>query len=102
MPMGDTPSDPRADQFSVRLDRQNPYLRVQAVNVFVRDQDRSLRFYLDQLGFSLAGDITFQNGFRWLAVSPPDGSTVLSLVAPTRDSKEYKEIGRPTHVVFVT
>lgn len=100
--MGDTPSRPDTQQFSVRLDRQNPYLRIHAVNVFVRDQDRSLRFYLDTLGFILHGDVTFQNGFRWVAVSPPDGTAVLSLVAPKRDSKEYKWIGRPTHVVFVT
>jgi len=86
----------------VRLDRQDPYLRIHAVNVFVRDQDRSLRFYLDKLGFILHGDVTFQNGLRWVAVSPPDGTAVLSLVAPKRESKEYKWIGRPTHVVFVT
>jgi len=100
--MGGPPSNPGSDQFSVRLDRQDPYLRIHAVNVFVRDQDRSLRFYLDKLGFILHGDVTFQSGFRWVAVSPPDGTAVLSLVAPKRDSKEYKQIGRPTHVVFVT
>jgi serine phosphatase RsbU (regulator of sigma subunit) len=100
--MADTRSKPGADQFNVRLDRQDPYLRIQAVTVFVRDQDRSLRFYLDQLGFNLAGDVKLQSGFRWLAVSPPDGTAVLSLVAPKRDSKEYKLIGRPTQVTFVT
>ena len=29
----------------------DPYVRVHAVNVYVRDQERSLRFYLDKLGF---------------------------------------------------
>jgi len=79
-----------------------PHLRIHAVNVFVRDQEKSLRFYLDQLGFDLAFDARLQSGERWVAVSPPDGSAVLTLVAPDPESVEYKLIGRPTSVVFVT
>jgi serine phosphatase RsbU (regulator of sigma subunit)/catechol 2,3-dioxygenase-like lactoylglutathione lyase family enzyme len=72
------------------------------VNIFVRDQDRSLRFYLDQLGFRLALDARLQSGDRWVAVAPPDGSAILSLVVPKPNSQEYKLIGRSTQVVFVT
>jgi len=82
--------------------RPQPHLRVHAINVFVRDQEQSLRFYLDQLGFILVGDVRFGSGMRRVAVAPPDGSTMLSLVAPQPGSKEYELIGRPTHVVFVT
>ena len=78
------------------------YLGMQSVNVYVRDQDRSLRFYLDQLGFSLAFDAKLQSGERWVAVSPPDGTTTLALIAPKPDTPEYKLIGRATHVSFVT
>jgi len=81
---------------------QQPHLRIHAINIFVRDQDQSLRFYLDQLGFSLVGDVRFGSGQRWVAVAPPDGSAVLSLVAPKPDSKDFELIGRPTQVVFVT
>jgi serine phosphatase RsbU (regulator of sigma subunit) len=83
-------------------DLQNPYLRLHAVNVFVRDQERSLRFYLDQLGFDLAFDARIQSGQRWVAVTPPDGGAVLALIAPAPGSKEHKLIGRATQVVFVT
>src|SRR3982074_1353762 len=83
-------------------DRQNPYLRIHAVNIYVRDQDRSLRFYLDQLGFDLAFDARLQSGQRWVAAAPPDGTAVLTLIAPRPESREYKLIGRPTDVVFVT
>jgi serine phosphatase RsbU (regulator of sigma subunit) len=79
-----------------------PYLRVHGVNIFVSDQDRSLAFYLDQLGFHLALDAQLQSGARWVAVSPPDGTAVLNLIAPAPDSREYKLIGRPTGVVLVT
>src|SRR6266481_5547858 len=79
-----------------------PHLRVHAVNIFVRDQDLSLRFYVDQLGFDLAFDARLQSGGRWVAVAPPDGTAVLTLIAPEPGSREYELIGRPTHVVFLT
>jgi serine phosphatase RsbU (regulator of sigma subunit) len=83
------------------LHSENPYLRVHAVNVFVHDQDQSLRFYVDQLGFSLAFDVRLQTGQRWVGVAPPHGTAVLTLIAPDPDSDEYKLIGKPTGVAFV-
>lgn len=78
------------------------YLRVQSVNVYVRDLEKSMEFYLEQLGFELAFDVITQMGQRWVGVAPPDGTAVLTLIAPPEDSDEYKLIGRSTHVVFVT
>jgi serine phosphatase RsbU (regulator of sigma subunit)/catechol 2,3-dioxygenase-like lactoylglutathione lyase family enzyme len=78
------------------------YLRVHAVNVYVRDQERSLRFYLDQLGFQVAFDARVESGQRMLAVAPPDGTAVLTLVQPEPHSLQYGLIGRATQVVFVT
>src|SRR6266852_6380496 len=89
------------DRSALPLDCENSFLRVHAVNVFVRDQDRSLRFYVDQLGFILAFDVRLQNGERWVGVAPPHGTAVLTLIAPDPDSDEYKLIGQPTQVVFV-
>jgi phosphoserine phosphatase RsbU/P len=83
-------------------DPQRPFLGIHAVNIFVRDQDRSLRFYVDQLGFNLAFDARLQSGTRWVAVSPPDGTAVLTLIEAGPDSKQYDLIGRPTGIVFVT
>ena len=99
--MGGTRLQLAEDLPALRSDGQLGYLRVHGVNVFVRDQDQSLRFYVDQLGFSLMGDVRLGNGDRWVAVAPPDGSAVLSLIAPKPESIEYKFIGRATHVVFV-
>jgi len=95
MAMGSLPLQPP-------LDRQDPYLRLLCINIFVRDQERSLRFFTDQLGFSLVVDESYESGGRWVAVAPPDGSTVLALVAPKRNSDEYKLIGRSRHAVLVT
>lgn len=85
-----------------RLDRKDPYLRLLCVNVFVRDQDRSLHFFVDQLGFNLVLDETYDPIGRWVMVAPPDGSSVLALIAPKRGSKDYKLIGRSKHAVLVT
>lgn len=87
---------------AVRLDRQDPYLRLHAVNIFVRDQDRSLEFYTQQLGFDVALDTGLQSGQRLVAVAPPDGTAVLRLIAPGLGSTAYKLIGQPTQVTFLT
>jgi len=100
--MSSSPLDDPLDPYAFRPDRQDPYLRVLCVNIFVRDQDRSLRFYVDQLGFALVVDENYESGGRWVAVAPPDGSTVLALVTPKRNSAEYKLIGRCRHAVLVT
>ena len=88
-----------SDEF---LDRKDPYLCMLCVNVFVRDQERSLRFYVDQLGFGVVVDESYESGGRWVAVAPPDGNTVLALITPKRKSEEYKLIGRSSHAVVVT
>src|SRR2546425_7046003 len=100
--MGISPLEDGLDRFPIRLDRHDPYLRVLCVNIFVRDQDLSLRFYVDQLGFGLVVDESYEAGGRWVAVAPPDGSTVLALITPKRKSEEYKLIGRCRHAVLVT
>lgn len=83
-------------------EREAPHLRIHAINVYVKDQDASLKFYLDQLGFDMAFDARLQSGERWVAVAPPDGSALLTLIAPNPESREHGLIGRPTGVVFAT
>jgi len=90
------------DASPVRLDRGDPYLRLQSVTVFVRDLDRSLDFYVNRLGFQLVFDARSKAGRPYVAVSPPDGTANLTLVAPEPGSEQLKLIGRPTHVVFIT
>jgi phosphoserine phosphatase RsbU/P len=100
--MSSPPPQNRFDENAIRLDGHDPYLRVLCVNVFVRDQDKSLKFYVDQLGFNLVVDESYESAGRWLAVAPPDGNTVLALITPKRKSEEYKLIGRSKDVVLVT
>ncbi len=78
------------------------HLGVHCINVYVRDQDRSLKFYTEQLGFRVAFDAKLQSGERWVAVAPPDGEAVLALIKPKTKSQEAKLIGRSTQIVFLT
>jgi serine phosphatase RsbU (regulator of sigma subunit)/catechol 2,3-dioxygenase-like lactoylglutathione lyase family enzyme len=90
-----------AHKCSFSPDRQDPYLRLGAVTVFVRDQERSLQFFLDQLGFQIVFDNLRDSGERWLVVSPPDGTAFLRLAVPQPNS-ECDMIGQPTEIVFLT
>jgi serine phosphatase RsbU (regulator of sigma subunit)/predicted enzyme related to lactoylglutathione lyase len=84
------------------LDHQSPYLRIFFSTIFVRDQERSLRFYQDKLGFNLVADSRFEGGGRWIGVAPPDGSEILALVTPAPGSQEYDLIGKTRQIVFIT
>jgi serine phosphatase RsbU (regulator of sigma subunit) len=85
-----------------RGDSTTPHLRVHVVSVFVRDQDKSLRFFVDQLGFGAVCDVRLQSGDRWVAVAPPHGDALLALIAPKPESSQYKLIGRNTGILLVT
>ena len=81
-------------------DLERPYLRIFKSNVYVRDPNRSLAFYVDQLGFTMLADGRYEFG-RWVAVAPPDGNTILALCAPRRGTENYRLIGRATNVSFI-
>ena len=99
--MGNSPREWN-DGSAVRLDTRDPYLRLQSVTIYVRDLEQSLSFYLDQLGFQLIFDARVQPGRRFVTVAPPDGTANLTLVAPEPGSEQYKLIGQPMPITFVT
>lgn len=92
----------------LRLDRREPYLLLQHITLFVSDQERSLRFFRDSLGFHVVLDYTLPRskdewlasaeshgqyfslsiGERWIAVAPPDGTARIALVTPAPGSEE--------------
>jgi catechol 2,3-dioxygenase-like lactoylglutathione lyase family enzyme len=58
----------------------------------VSDQDRSLEFYTEKLGFEVRADIPFGEGDRWLEVAPPGSSAAIAIMPPypgeTPDNKQ--------------
>ena len=87
---------------TVRLDSQTPYLRLQAVSVFVHDLDRSIDFFVNLLGFHLVFDARAAAGRAYAVVAPPDGTSNLALVSPEANSEQVKLIGRNTQISFIT
>jgi catechol 2,3-dioxygenase-like lactoylglutathione lyase family enzyme len=80
----------------------DPHLSVHHVHLYVRDLDRSLRFFTEQLGFRLIFDFDAETIGRFVAVAPRDGSTIIAMLTPRPGTPEYDLIGRSGHVVFVT
>jgi serine phosphatase RsbU (regulator of sigma subunit)/predicted enzyme related to lactoylglutathione lyase len=86
----------------LRAGRDEPYLCIQDIVVFVRDLDVSKQFYLQKLGFELITERVLPTGVRWIEVAPPDGSANLAIVEPKPDEPEYKLIGGYRWVLFMT
>ena len=59
--------------------------------MYVSDQEESLAFYRDVLGFSVVTDQDMGGGARWLEVAPPDGSTTIALHDAAADGKRPGE-----------
>jgi catechol 2,3-dioxygenase-like lactoylglutathione lyase family enzyme len=57
--------------------------KVSHVAYFVTDQQKAFDFYVKTLGFKVNTDVTMDNGFRWLTVSPPEQLDLeITLIAP--------------------
>ena len=41
------------------------------IGLLVRDQNQAYEVYVNKLGFKVQTDMTMDNGFRWLTVTPP-------------------------------
>jgi serine phosphatase RsbU (regulator of sigma subunit)/uncharacterized glyoxalase superfamily protein PhnB len=83
------------------LAEKGKFLRLQFVSVYVRDQERSLEFFRDKLGFSVILDVLFASGNRYVQVSPPHGTSSLALVLPRPGTEEEELVGRSGSVSFI-
>ncbi|HMF53410.1 MAG TPA: SpoIIE family protein phosphatase [Edaphobacter sp.] len=81
---------------------ERPYLRIFKSTVYVRDHERSLAFYVNQLGFIVLADVDFTYDGRWVAIAPPDGQAILALVAPKPGTDKHRLIGRETQIGFLS
>src|SRR4051812_718605 len=62
------------------------------------DQDRSIQFYVDALGFEKRTDIPFGGSYRWVEVYPPSGTTGIALAPP----RETDPVGVQTGISLST
>ncbi len=64
------------------------------VTVPSADQDRSLAFYTETLGFEKRVDETFADGrMRWIEVAPAGGTTAIALTPPMGEFQPGRQTG---------
>ena len=89
-----------------------PFLRLNFVTLWVRDQERSWRFFVEQLNFEAIVNVQTPEGGRWIVVAPPAagwlpgtagaGLPGIALVVPPEGSAEHQRIGQSTGFSFLT
>ncbi len=57
------------------------------------DQDRSIEFYVETLGFEKRTDVPFGGGYRWVEVYAPVGTTGIALSPPREGGPTSVETG---------
>lgn len=62
------------------------------------DQDRSIEFYEQKLGFEKRTDVPFGGNYRWVEVYPPGGTTGIALAPP----REGDPVGIQTGIALNT
>src|SRR5437763_10751024 len=62
------------------------------------DQDRSIKFYVEKLGFEKRTDVPFGDKYRWVEVYPPSGATGIALAPP----REGGAVGVETGIILTT
>jgi catechol 2,3-dioxygenase-like lactoylglutathione lyase family enzyme len=57
--------------------------KVSHTSLFVSDHNKVYDFYVTILGFIVNTDVSMENGFRWLTVTPPEQPDLeIALVSP--------------------
>src|SRR6516165_1419421 len=97
---------------SLRAALLQPFLRLEFATLWVRDQERSRRFFVEKLAFETIVDAPTPEGGRWIIVAPPAagwlpetagaGLPGFALCVPPERSAEPQRIGQPTGVGFLT
>lgn len=89
-----------------------PFLRLNFVTLWVRDQEQSRRFFMEKLYFEAIVDLPTPEGGRWVVVAPSAagwltqaagaGLPGMALVVPPEGSPEQQRIGQNTGFSFLT
>ena len=64
---------------------------IKFIGIPVRNQDASLKFYTEKLGFKVATDQEFGQGQRWIELLIPGAETRIALFTPPGHEKRIGE-----------
>src|ERR1700747_1772855 len=89
-----------------------PFLRLNFATLWVREQERSRRFFVETLNFEAIVDMPTPEGGRRIVVAPPApgwltgtssaGLPGMALIVPPKGSAEEQRIGQNTGLSFLT
>lgn len=61
-------------------------------SLFVTDQQKAFDFYVTTLGFKVNTDVTMENGFRWLTLTPPEQPDLeIPILQPLHEGMHYTD-----------
>ena len=69
------------------------FTEVGTVFVPVTDQERSLGFYVNTLGFEKRVDFGYAGGIRWIELAPPGAANTIALVPPDEGNAIFRTDG---------
>lgn len=70
-------------------------LNISLFTLVVPDYDAAIRFYVDQVGFTLLEDTDMGGGKRWVRIAPAGSDTAI-LIARAVDARQRAAIGNQT------
>jgi len=70
-------------------------LNISLFTLVVPDYDVAIRFYVDQVGFTLLEDTDMGGGKRWVRITPAGSDTAI-LIARAVDARQRAAIGNQT------
>ena len=64
------------------------------IAILVEDYDEAIRFYRDQVGFSLTEDKDMGGGKRWVVITPPSNRGARLLLAKAEGDEQRAAVGK--------
>ncbi len=97
---------------AIRAALSQPFLQLNFVTLWVRDQERSRRFFVEKLDFEVIVDVRTPEGGQWIVVAPSAAGWLtgtagaslpgIALVVPSEGASEHERIGQNTGFSFLT
>jgi lactoylglutathione lyase len=73
---------------------------IASTSIFVKDQQKSLNFWVDKIGFEVICDLQLESNFRWIEIAPRSSNSSINLYPKSLISK--KDLKPMPVIVFST
>jgi lactoylglutathione lyase len=61
---------------------------IASTSIFVKDQQESLNFWVDKIGFEVICDLQLESNFRWIEIAPRSSNSSINLYPKSLISKK--------------